>query len=80
MIIIRVIGLILAICGVVLLRLAMLHIKFPWDFYDIELKYQDDEEKNSELNKAKANDKKGVQFLIGSGICMFLAFFTMIIA
>lgn len=80
MIIIKVIGLILAICEIVLLCLAIRHIKFPWDFYDIELKYQDNEEKNSEMNKAKAEDKRGVRFLIGSGICMFLALFTMIIA
>jgi hypothetical protein len=81
MIIIRVIGLILAICEIILLCLAIRHIKFPRDFYDIELKYRDDEEKmNSELNKANAEDKRGVRFLIGSGICMFLALFTMIIA
>lgn len=81
MIIIKVIGLILAICEVVLLCLAIRYIKFPWHFYDIELKYQNDEEKlNSELNKAKADDKRGVRFLIGSGACMFLALFTLIIA
>ena len=80
MIIIRAIGSILAICEIVLLCLAIRHIKFSWDFYDIELKYRDDEERNSELNKAKAEDKRGVRFLIGSGICMFLALFTMIIA
>lgn len=80
MIIIRVIGLILVICEIVLLYLAIRYIKFPWDFYDIELKYRDDEERNSELSKAKAEDKRGIRFLIGSGICMFLALFTLIIA
>lgn len=80
MIIIKVIGLILAICEVVLLCLAIRYIKFPWHFYDIELKYQNDEEKlNSELNKAKADDRRGTQFLIGSVICWFLATLTLII-
>lgn len=80
-IIIRIISFILAICEIALLCLAIRHIKFPWDFYDIELEYRDDEEKmNSELNKAKAEDKKGVRFLIGSGVCMFLSLFTLIIA